>query len=54
MKKLFIGLAVAALGIAVTTTAQFSTANVGGHVAFAQSHSCPEGYHWENDECEAN
>ena len=36
MNKLFIGLlvlAVAALGIAVTTTAtEFSTANIGGHV----------------------
>jgi hypothetical protein len=58
MNNLFIGflvLAVAALGIGVSTTAiEFSTANIGGHVAFAQSHSCPDGYHWENGECEAN
>jgi hypothetical protein len=58
MNKLFIGLlvlALAALGIAVSTTAtEFSIANIGGHVAFAQSHSCPDGYHWENGECEAN
>jgi hypothetical protein len=58
MNRLFIGflvLAVAALGIAVSTTAtEFSTANLGGHVAFAQSHDCPDGYHWENGECEAN
>lgn len=58
MNKLFIGflvLAVAALGITVSTTAtEFSTVNIGGHVAFAQSHSCPDGYHWENGECESN
>jgi len=46
MNKLFIGflvLAVAALGIAVSTTAtEFSTANIGGRVVFAQSHSCPD------------
>jgi hypothetical protein len=57
MNEIFIGflvLAVAALGIAVSTTAEFSTATIGGHVAFAQSHSCPDGYHWEYGECEAN
>jgi len=39
MNRVFIGflvLAVAALGVAVSTTAtEFSTANIGGHVAFA-------------------
>ena len=58
MNKLFIGflvLAVAAFGIAVSTAAtEFSTANIGSHVAFAQSHNCPDGYHWENGECEPN
>jgi hypothetical protein len=53
MNKLFIGLLVLAVAVSTTET-EFSTANIGGHVAFAQSHSCPDGYHWENGECEAN
>lgn len=55
-KLFFVAVLVALSVVALSsaTAAEFSTANVGGHVAFAQSHSCPDGYHWENGECEAN
>jgi len=45
MNKLFIGflvLAVAAIGIAVSTTARVSTAHTEDHVTFAQSHIRPD------------